>query len=68
MENDANFYSDGVYLNGNKRNVNIRPLIVILLVLVALGIIVTVVFKLSFSEDYKYSLDVSLLSQSSYTL
>ena len=58
MENDANFYSDAVYLNGDKRRINIRPLIVILLVLVALGIIVTVAFKLRFNEDYKYSLDV----------
>ena len=62
MENDVNFYSDAVYLSGNKRRINIRPLIVILLVLIAIGIIVTVVFKLRFKDDYKYSLDVSVPS------
>ena len=62
MENDANFYSDAVYLNGNKRKINIKPVLVVLLILIAMGIIVTVALKLVFKDEYNYSLEVSIPS------
>ena len=62
MENDANFYSDAVYINGNKRRVNIRSILVTLLILLAIGIITTVALKLRFKDDYNYSLEVSIPS------
>ena len=59
IENEANFYSDAVYLHGNRRKINIRPIIVAILILIAVAMIYGAV-RLFLKSDYNYSLEVSI--------